>query len=141
VSDLAQFEAKFRRLAELREQRDTDKAALKNSENAYREYEAELLETVADSSLRGSVEFDFGGDLGVIRFQPRGTIYGKVIDKAAALDSLEAEMLKEEMTSEAIEARRLNEYVRDLLERGEELPEGIGFYERKFFTITHKANG
>lgn len=60
MSDLAQFEAKFRRLAELREQRDTDKAALKNSENAYREYEAELLETVADSSLRGSVEFDFG---------------------------------------------------------------------------------
>lgn len=139
MSDLANFESKFRRLAELREQRDIDKAALKNSESAYREYESELLETVADSSLRGSVEFDFGGDLGVIRFQPRGTIYGKVVDKAAALDSLDEAMLREEMTSEAIEARRLNELVRDYLERGEELPEGIGFYERKFFTITHKA--
>ncbi len=132
------FEAKFRRLAELREQRDIDKAALKNSENAYREYESELLETVADSALRGSVEFDFGGDLGVIRFQPRATLYGKVVDKSAALDSLDKAMLREEMTSEAIEARRLNELVRDYLERGEELPEGIGFYERKFFTITHK---
>lgn len=138
MSDLAGFESKFRRLAELREQRDIDKAALKSSENAYREYESELLETVADSSLRGSVEFDFGSDLGVIRFQPRATIYGKVVDKSMALDSLEAELLREEMTSPAIEARRLNELVRDRLERGEELPDGIGYYERKFFTISHK---
>jgi hypothetical protein len=138
MSELAGLEHKFRRLAELREERDTDKAALKASENAYREYESELLETVAESSLRGSVEFDFGGDLGVIRFQPRATIYGKVVDQHAALDALDEEMLREEMTKEAIEARRLNEYVRDKLERGEELPEGIGYYERKFFTISHK---
>lgn len=141
MSDLAQFESKFRRLAELRERRDEDKAALKASENAYREYESELLETVADSALRGSVEFDFGGDLGVIRFQPRATIYGKIIDQHQALESLEAEYLREEMTKETIEARRLNELVRDKLEQGEELPEGIGFYERKFFTISHKNNG
>lgn len=138
MSELAGFESKFRRLAELRQARDEAKAAQTAAESAYREYEADLLEQVADSSLRGSVEFDFGEDLGVIRFQPRGTIYGKVVDKMAALDSLDAEMLREEMTSEAIEARRLNEFVRDKLEAGEELPEGIGYYERKFFTISRK---
>jgi hypothetical protein len=139
MSDLAAFESKFRRLAELREQRDIDKKTAETSENEYREYEKELFESISDSALRGSVEFDFGGDLGVIRFQPRSTVYGQVIDKNAALDAFENEAIIDEMTGSKIEARRLNEYVRNRLESGQELPDGIGFYERKFFTISRKG--
>ncbi len=138
MSDLAFIESKFRRLAELRQQRDIDKKAAENSESAYREYEAELFQTMDESSLRGSLEFDFGGDLGVIRFQPRSTIFGKVIDKNAAMDSLENAALVDEMTSAKIEARRLNEYVREHYESGRELPPGIGYYERKYFAISSK---
>lgn len=138
MSDLAALESKFRRLAELREQRDIDKKTAETSETEYREYEKELFETVEDSALKGSVEFDFG-DLGVIRFQPRSTIYGQVIDKNAALDAFENEAIVDEMTGSKIEARRLNEYVRDRLENGQELPDGVGYYERKFFTISRKG--
>jgi len=137
MTDLVALESRFRRLAELREARDIDKEALKASEAAYREYEAALLEEVKDSSLRGSVEFDFG-DLGVIRFQPRKTIYGKIIDKQAALQAFEELMLDEEMTGKSFEARRLNEFVRDAVESGKELPDGVGSYERAFFTISRK---
>lgn len=138
--DLNSLESKFRRLAELRETRDIDKQTHETSERAYREYEAELFETIEESSLKGTVEFDFGSDLGVIRFQPRSTIYGRVVDKNAAMDAFEEEALSDEMTSAKIEARRLNEYVRDKLEAGLELPEGVGYYERKYFTITRKSS-
>lgn len=138
MDDISGLESKFRRLAELRETRDIDKQASENSEAAYREYEAELLETIEESALRGTVEFDFGGDLGKIRFQPRQTIYGRIIDKQAALEALEAEELTDVMTAPKIEARRLNELVRDRLENNQGLPEGIDFYARKYFTISRK---
>lgn len=138
MSELAALEGKFRRLAELRETRDFDKKTAEVSEEAYREYEAALLATIEESSLKGSVEFDFGGDLGTIRFTPRSTIYGRIVDKNAALEAFEAEAIGEEMTSPKIEARRLNEYVRERLESGEELPDGVGFYEKRFLTISRK---
>src|SRR5687768_2099250 len=131
MSELSQLESKFRRLAELREDRDIAKKTAETAEAEYREYEAELFVAIEDSSLRGTVEFDFGGDLGVIRFQPRSTIYGRVIDKNAALDAFENEALVDEMVAPKFEARRLNEYVRDRLETGQELPDGVGYYERK----------
>lgn len=139
MSDLAALESKFRRLAELRETRDIDKHTADASEGAYREYEAELLETIDESALRGTVEFDFGGELGRIRFQPRRTVYGKIIDKNAALDAFEAEAIADEMTAPKIEARRLNEYVRDRMEAGQDLPDGVGYYERRYVTISKKG--
>ena len=139
MSDLYLLESKFRRLAELREERDFAKKTAETAESAYREYEAELFGVVEDSALRGTIEFDFGGDLGTIRFQPRSTIYGRVIDKFAALESLENEALLDEMTAPKVEARRLNEYVRDRMENGQELPDGIDYYERRFFTISRKG--
>ncbi len=57
MSDLAAFESKYRRLAELREERDMNKKTAETSEAAYREYEAELISTLEESALRGSVEF------------------------------------------------------------------------------------
>jgi hypothetical protein len=138
MTDINRLESKFRRLAELREERDIAKEAEKQTEAAYREYEAELLSEVEESALRGTVEFDFGGDLGKIRFQPRSTIYGRVIDKMAALEAFDAAALTEEMTAPKIEARRLNELVRDYMESGRELPEGVDYYERKYFTISRK---
>lgn len=139
MSDLLALESKFRRLAELRETRDVDAQAAKASEEAYREYETELLATIDESALRGTVEFDFGGDLGIIRFQPRRTIYGRIVDKNAAMDAFEQEALMDEMTAPKIEARRLNEYVRDKLESHQELPDGIGYYERRYVTISRKG--
>ncbi len=139
MSDLARLESKFRRLAELREQRDFDKQTAERSESEYREYEAELLGDIDESALRGSVEFDFGGELGTIRFQPRRTLYGKIVDKNAAMEAFEEEAIIEEMTAPKIEAKRLNEYVRDRMENGGNLPPGVDYYERRYVTISRKG--
>lgn len=138
ADELAALESRFRRLAELRVERDQDAVAAKKSEEAYREYEAELLSIVEDSGLKGTIEFDFGGDLGRISFQRRKTTYGRIIDKAAALRAFQEESIIEAMTGEKIEARRLNELVRERQESGEDLPDGVDFYDKKFISISHK---
>lgn len=139
MSDLAVLESRFRRLAELRVDRDIDAVAAKRSEEAYREYEAELLSIVEDSGLKGSIEFDFGGDLGIISFQRRKTTYGRIIDKAAAMAAFEEEGMFEAMTGQKIEARRLNELVRERQEAGEDLPNGVDYYDKRFISISHKS--
>ena len=136
---LANIESKFRRLAEAREARDMSKAAADRAEREYREVEADLFEQLEDSAIRGTVQFDFGGDLGTVKFSPRRTIYGRIIDKNAALDAFENEAIADEMSSPKIEARRLNEYVRERLENGQSLPTGVDFYEKKFITISRKG--
>lgn len=141
MSEFADLESKFRRLAELRETRDTDKAALERSEAEYREYESELFQTLEESSVKGSLGFDFGGDLGTIKFQPRATVYGRVIDKVAARDALEALGIDEEIMSQKVEARRLNDLVREYRDQGKDLPDGIDFYEKKFITVSRKRGG
>lgn len=138
MSEFNTLKSRFRRLAELRQQRDIDKKIAEGSEAEYREYEAEVYEAIEESDLKGSIEFDFGDDLGTFRFSKRSTIYGKIIDMNQALDSLEDRAIVDEMTATKIEAKRLNELVRTAIENGEELPPGIGSYDRKFITITRK---
>lgn len=136
MSDLAEFKSRFLRLLELREERDIDKAKSKRSEAAYREYEAELFEEIKEAGIKGRLTFDFGPDVGTAKFQLRTTTYGKLEDKGAALAALKAEGLDELIYEEAVRERRLNELVRDRIEAKAELPEGVGWYDRKGITIS-----
>lgn len=127
---------KFRQLADARRERDMAKQAEKRAEERYRSLEAEIVQMVEDSGMKGKWTFDFGGELGTISFQRKSTIYGRVLDLNTALETLEQEALVDEMTVPKIESRRLNEYVRDRLENGQEPGDGIDFYERKFVSIS-----
>lgn len=139
MSDLNALKSKFLRLAEVRQERDVAKKTAENAEKDYRELEAELLEAVEEAGIKKSITFDFGGELGTIQFVPRATIYGRIVDADAALQSFEEQAVVDEMTGTKFEARRLNEFVRDCLENGRELPAGVGFYERKGITISRKG--
>jgi hypothetical protein len=138
VSDTADFKAKFQRLLELREARDIDKAKSKKSEAEYREAEAELFAELEEAGIRGRLEFDFGGDLGVAKFQRRSTIYGRIVNKQAALESLKAMGLDDVIYEEAVREGRLNEKVREWLETKAEIPEGIDYYPREGISISRK---
>lgn len=138
MPDMDDFKASFRTLLELREQRDIDKAAAKRSEAEYREKEAELFAELQDAGIRGRFEFDFGGDLGVAKFQRRSTPYGKVIDKEMAIKALEAEGLSEIIYEKSVREGRLNELVRGRLETSKDLPDGVGSYNRQGITISRK---
>lgn len=133
-----EFKAHFQRLLELREQRDIDKKTAKKSERLYRDAEAELFQELEEAGVKGRQTFDFGGDLGTAKFQARSTNYGRIIDREVALAALEAEGLDEVIYERSIRDKRLNELVRDRLESGSELPDGVDFYSRQGISISRK---
>src|SRR4051794_19567893 len=110
---LAPFENRIKRLVELRDQRDEDKAAAANSEKAYRDAEAELVEDLEESGVKGSIKFDFGGEMGEVRIHANETFYGRIIDPDKALDYFENAGLIESHTEQKFVGRRLNELVRE----------------------------
>lgn len=139
MSDIADFKSRFQRLLELRERRDIEKKASKKSEKEYREYEAALWEELFEMGVRGTIKFDFGGDLGEASFVSRATTYGKIIDAEVAMAALKAAGHGDVIYSEAVREGRLNELVRDLLESKQELPEGVDMYQRKGISISRKG--
>lgn len=130
------LKAALKRLAEDRRARDQAKLASTAAENKYRATEAEIIATLEESGQKGRIKFDFGGDLGTISFQKKSTIYGKVLDRNQALDVFEDRAMVDEMTEPKISDRRLNDFVKGELEQGRDLPDGIGYNERKFVSIS-----
>jgi hypothetical protein len=133
-----ELKSKFRRLVELREKRDSTKLAAENAEKEYREYEAELWDELDDSPLKGTIKLDLGPPYGEVKFGPRETFYGRVLDKEAALDYFENRALMDEYTEPKIAMSRVNELVRECLEQKRPIPEGLDFYAKRYISISHK---
>lgn len=139
MSDQERLASSFRRLVELREKRDEDKKSAEASESEYRAYEAELFEELADGPMQGTLRFDLGGEHGVVTFTPRETKFGRIVDVDAAVEFFEKRELAQEMTKPTIEKRKLNEMVRELLEQGKPMPDGIDWYAKRGITISRKS--
>jgi hypothetical protein len=136
TEDAPVTDAEFRRLMELRVERDETKLAADNAEKAYRAFEAEIWDRLSESSQLPPYKFDLGEPHGVVTFHPKETHYGRIIDKEKALDYFEGRAMMDEVTEPKIVMARVNEIVRDAMEQNESLPEGIDFYARRFITIT-----
>ena len=63
--------SKFRRLAELRIERDITKTAAENAEREFRACEADIWDDLIESPIEGSITIDLGEPHGKIRFAPR----------------------------------------------------------------------
>lgn len=132
-----QLASKFRRLVELRDKRDIAKGALERYEKEYRSYEADLWDELEASPLQGTIKIDLG-DEGVVTFQRRETIYGRVLDADKALEYFERRALTDEFTQPKLVSRRVNELVREKVESGEPVPPGLDFYAQRFISISKK---
>lgn len=130
--------AKARRLFELREVRDTDKQKADASEKAYKEYEQEFFQAHDDSPIVGAFKVDLGGDIGVVSFSPRETYFGRLLDSDKAQDYFESRAMADEMFEPKVAKRRLNEFVRECLDNGQPLPDGVDFYAQRGITISRQ---
>ena len=128
--------SKLRRFLELRDARDTTKVAAEQAEEDYRHAEAELWDNLDESAVKGGIKVDLGEPWGVVRFSPRETFYGRVLDSDAALDYFEQTAQVDEFTKPKIVAARVNELVRERIESGQPMPDGIDWYARRFVAIT-----
>lgn len=133
---LGPFKERVKRLVELRTERDEKKEALKTAEKNYRDFEAELWDDLEETGIKGSIAFDFGGELGEIRIHSNETFYGRIIDEEKALEYLENAGLVDSHTEQKFAAKRLNELVRQWREDEATFPEGIDFRAQRYITIS-----
>ena len=134
---------RLRRHMELRDARDRAKVALKNAEDAFRDSEADLYETLMDEDT-GAVKrippVDLGEPWGRVAFGARETIYGRVIDDEAALRYFEDRAMVDEVSAPKFTMKRINELVRDAYEQGEQMPPGLDFRPVRGVTITRQKD-
>lgn len=130
--------SKLRRLMELRAARDELVIAQKESERAYRDAETEVYEELSDAAVVGTVKVNLGEPWGVVSFLPRETYFGKIIDPQKALEHYNDRAMLEEMTEPKFAMKRINEEVRECLEQGSTIPDGLDYYARRGVTITRQ---
>ncbi len=135
-----QMISKARRLFELREQRDHDKQAAVQSEQAYRAFEQEFFQALADSSIEGALKIDLGEEIGVVRFSPRETYFGRLLDVDRAQDYFESRAMADEMFEPKVAKARLNDFVRECMDNDIPLPDGVDFYASRGITISRQKD-
>ncbi|CAB4183428.1 hypothetical protein UFOVP1328_17 [uncultured Caudovirales phage] len=101
----------------------------------YREAEQHVLDRMEELGLK-TFTVDLPG-IGEVRFTKRKpTVYGRIVDADAAYVALDKQGRAEEMFAPKVQASRLNELVREFLEQGIPLPDGVDFYERAGVTVS-----
>lgn len=139
MSDGLLDKAPFRRLMEARERNNLAAIEKKKAGEAKAEAELAVYELLVDSDVVGEFSLDLGPPWGVQGFTHDSTIYGRVLDKDLAVHSLRMTghddiLVREQSVAEG----RLNEHVRDLLETGQPIPDGIDFNDRKRVKVSAK---
>lgn len=81
---------------------------------------------------------NLGEGYGRVQLGRRETVRSRVIDLDAALDSFESEARVDEITKTEVRKAQLNELVRERLETGQPLPEGVDFTRTPFIQVTRR---
>lgn len=111
------------------------KAESDSATEDYRQAEEDLIERMEELGLK-NFTVDLPG-VGEVRFTRRKpTIYGRIVDADAAYMALADQGRADEMFAPKVQASRLNELVRESLEQGMPLPDGVDFYERAGITVS-----
>lgn len=130
--------SEMRKLVDLRADYDRKRLAKDKAEQRMKEQESLVYDALTQMRVP-SYAVDLGDGYGRKRFTPRSRPYGRVLDRATAIEALRAEGREpEQIFRDEVRKKPLNQLVADRLERGEALPEGIDFYYNTGITIANK---
>lgn len=133
----ARLDTEARKLLDLRRLDDEAQAKAKKTKKD-REEQEQRIHDLLEETNQPSTTLDLGPGYGRWSLQRRRTIFSRVIDKDVALASVEAAGRKDEMFDRTIRKAPANQWLKECLERGEELPDGFDFSETKYITATRK---
>jgi hypothetical protein len=122
------------RLANLKLLKQRERRLKKDAEQAKAErerFEAELFEEMESTNTYAQRQGD-------AQYVLKSTVYGTLTDKDAFYEWCKTAGLDDEMFRETEEKQRLNELVRAALDNNEELPPGVGFFTKRYISITEK---
>ena len=81
------------------------------------------------------------GELGTINLSiPKPTVFARVIDKDVALQSVKNSGRLDEMFDRTIRKAPANQWIRECLERGEEIPDGFDFSSSRHIRVERKKS-
>lgn len=138
LNDMETLKGKVLRLVELREYRDITAKAAKNAKDAFDHYQADFFQEYERSPIKKGITVDLGEKYGDVQIVPKRTKFGRVIDRAKAEAYFKERNKEKEFIKEDFRMKRLNELVREHIEQGKPLPDGIDFYTTEYFSISFK---
>ena len=119
------------RLAELKRRWKRTEQVSKAREDQFKERQQEIyawMERNGMESLRTATG----------TYTTRSTTLSTVFDMDAFVDWLKENDLYEEYIRPDAQKARLNEFVRDRLDAKQDLPPGVGFYQREYISTTER---
>lgn len=117
------------KLAELKEREHQLKQQAKDAETERKNFEAETYELMRETknlSVRRP-----GGS-----FSAKSTVYGHVRDPDAFQAWVEEQDMVDEFLTTKPVGQRLNEFVREALDNGADLPPGVTWYPKDYISFT-----
>lgn len=134
---MSRLDTEARKYVKLRQEAERKTLAAKKAEAALEAQKTVVLDLIDDLNQPSTV-LDLGADIGKIRLtKPKPTIYARVIDKDVALESVQKAGRLEEMFDSEIRKAPANQWIKECLERGEELPDGFDYSESTRLTLTY----
>lgn len=127
---------KLRALVDAKRRKDRTKAAADEAAAIHKQLQEEVwsaMETNGDKTLMK----DLGPGYGNVQFGCRQTIYSRILDIDVAAKSL-SDLGMEHMLKADVQKRMLNELVREYIEQGRPLPDGVDFYSADYVAISIK---
>lgn len=135
---MTRLDTAARKLLKLREDHERKDAAAKKA-LAERERQESVIMDLMDDLNQPSAKLDLGEPYGTINLvKPKPTIYARVIDKDVALKSIKAAGRLDEMFDRTVRKGPANQWVRECLENGEELPDGFDYSESGSIRVERK---
>lgn len=132
-------QTKLRRLVDRkREKKMADDAAAKATAALAAEQEAcyeELEDILGDVS---TITINLGEGYGRQQFTRQSQNYHTIYSKEMAFESLDKEALTDEATRPDFNGSFLNQLVQERLRNNQPLPDGVGWRERRWITVTQR---
>ena len=123
------LEEKASLMMELREEKARLKFELDEVSGKERKAQGELLEIMENKEISSFRHKKFG------LFSAATRIWAKITDFGKAKQYFEEQGIDKEMLKLKIESGRLNQLVKEMLDEGKVLPEGIGFSPTKYISV------
>lgn len=120
---------KLAKLAEMKKAYQMLDEQAKKARREHDQYQAEVFEFMRENGLL-TVKTDNG------TFSCKSTIYGKVQDMDAFVEWVRTQGLEDEFLKEKEVGARLNEYIRDAVANGQDLPSGTTWYPREYISVS-----
>jgi hypothetical protein len=136
MADTERLDVEARKLVDLRRDHEEKDRAAKKAKEKLDEQTERVYEMMGDLN-QPSAKLELGEGYGTIRLtRPKPTIYSRIIDKDVALASIEEAGRTEEMFDFEIRKAPANQWIKECMEQGAEIPAGFDYSESKRITVT-----